>query len=79
VNPAVPLVVLAGLIWASVEVLYKRHRREIVDGYEDLCKQLNVPDASWLETLLQIRGLQDTRCRSLVYDWGMDDWIEEGK
>jgi len=77
VSPVAPLVLLAGLILVGVEIMYRRHRREIVDGYADLCKQLDLPDATWLETLLEIRGLQDTRRRSLVYDWGVDDWIED--
>lgn len=69
---------VSGAFWGLVELVYWfDHRPRVRDGYRDLCEQLGVPDVSWLNTLMEIRGLQDTRGRNLVYDWGVDRWVED--
>lgn len=80
-SPLVPALVLAGGLYALVELYYRlEHKPRLRDSYEQAWRELGMtsqlPDESWFHTLVQIRGLQDTRQRGLVYDWQVGDWYD---
>lgn len=81
-NPAVLAGLIAGAVFLGLVELYYRleHKPRLRDSYEQAWRDLGMtspmPDESWFHTLVEIRGLRDTRKRGLVYDWFEDEWVE---